>query len=336
MKTVLFDAGHGIHTPGKRTPDDEREWTFNDIVVRAAINRMKQYEGVKIIRLDDPTGKTDIPLEHRAPMPESRKADALVSVHHNANTGKWGDWTGTETYVQTPLSANPKSHALAKQVHPRLVKAMGLKDRGIKTENFHMLREAKYKDKASDKYIGIPAILTEGGYMDSRIDIKALRDKKRLENAGIAIADGVAAYLGLKLEEKNPKPPAVKPPPKLDPPKGKKIGTATMLQDVQAYARPAFGTQTKTVFNKGTVRHIYAIENGWYKTFSGEYIPSNYGKNFTYVPEKPGKPPNPTRKRQVTADGKPTGTFTEEQNVLKEVERAMKAKAKTIEIKEVK
>lgn len=28
-------AGYGRYTPGKRTPDDEREWTFNDKVFRA-------------------------------------------------------------------------------------------------------------------------------------------------------------------------------------------------------------------------------------------------------------------------------------------------------------
>ena len=64
----------------------------------------------------------------------------------------------------------------------------------------------------------MPAILTEGGYMDSKIDIKSLRSQDRIELAGKAIADGVADYLGLKLKKADtpapkPKPEASKPKP---------------------------------------------------------------------------------------------------------------------------
>lgn len=204
-KLVALDAGHGINTAGKRTPDGEREWSFNNTVLLAAKKRLAQYEDVEVLRLDDSTGKTDVPLITRTNKANQAKADVLVSIHHNANTGKWGDWTGVETFTYTPASANPKSVALAKQVQPRLVKAMGLRDRGVKAADFHMVRESK-----------MPAILTEGGYMDSKTDIKALRSVDHLEAAGKAIADGVADYLGLKLKKepvKPSKPAANKPKP---------------------------------------------------------------------------------------------------------------------------
>lgn len=35
MVKIGFDAGHGINTPGKRTPDGEREWSFNNQVAIA-------------------------------------------------------------------------------------------------------------------------------------------------------------------------------------------------------------------------------------------------------------------------------------------------------------
>lgn len=127
--------------------------------------------------------------------------------------------------------------------------------------------------------------------------------------------------------------PTVSPPP-LQPPKGEKVGTATMLKDVQAYARPEFGTQTKTVFKKGTVRHIYAIQRGWYQTFSGEWIPSNYRKNFDFKPVNAPNPPTPTptAARRVTVDGKQVGTFEEKQNILNAVEKALRDNAKSIDI----
>jgi N-acetylmuramoyl-L-alanine amidase len=184
-KLVAIGAGHGGYgvTPGKRTPDGEYEWDFNNKVVVAAIAKLKA-NGVKVIRLDDPTGRTDVPLKTRTDKANAAGADVYVSVHHNANTGRWGSWTGTETF--TYLGSNPGSEKLAREVQPRIVKAYGLRDRGMKKENFHVVRESN-----------MPAILTEGGYMDSTIDIKKMRDDNVLKAAGEAIAEGVLAYFGL-------------------------------------------------------------------------------------------------------------------------------------------
>jgi N-acetylmuramoyl-L-alanine amidase len=198
---VVIDAGHGKGTPGKRSPVGEREWTFNEVVARAAIAELNRYANVEVLRTDDPTGNTDISLANRTARANSWGGSILVSIHHNANTGRWGTWTGTETYVMTPASANPGSMKLANEVHPRLVKAMGLRNRGIKAANFHMLRVSK-----------MPAILTEGGYMDSTIDIVKMRNKTVLTNAGKAIAQGIAAYGGLKLKATAPKPTPVSNP----------------------------------------------------------------------------------------------------------------------------
>ena len=63
MIKVGYCAGHGYNTPGKRTPDDEREWTFNDIVARAFEKELAQYEGITSKRFDDSTGKRDVPLQ---------------------------------------------------------------------------------------------------------------------------------------------------------------------------------------------------------------------------------------------------------------------------------
>lgn len=202
-KLIALDAGHGLFTYGKQDPDGIKEWQYNDKVLRAVVKHLNDhYTGFKIMRLDDPTGKVDVPLMTRTNKADNAKADILVSIHHNANTGKWGDWTGTETFVQTPLSANPKSTALAKAIHPRLVKAMGLKDRGIKPNNLHMTREPN-----------MPSILTEGGFMDSRVDIKVMRNDAKLIEQGKAIAEGIADYLNLpKKAQPEPVKPQVKPP----------------------------------------------------------------------------------------------------------------------------
>jgi N-acetylmuramoyl-L-alanine amidase len=119
-------------------------------------------------------------------------ADIYISFHHNANTGKWGTWTGTETY--TYIGNWPQAEKLAKCVHAQLVKAYGLVDRGLKKEDFHIVREST-----------MPAILLEGGYMDSSDDIKKLRDNNVLRAAGYAAATGVAQYAGLKMKAQSVK-----------------------------------------------------------------------------------------------------------------------------------
>ena len=220
------DAGHGLNTAGKRTPDGEREWTFNDAVLRAFIAELSLYEGVEIKRFDDPTGKTDVPLQTRTDGANAWKADYYMSFHHNALSAKWGDWTGVETYVYT--NPGEKALALANAIHPAVVSAYGLRDRGVKRANLHIVRETK-----------MPAILIEGGFMDSRIDIVKLRDKAVLEGAGKAIAQAFAKFAKLS----------------------KKV---VVVAPVKAPAKPVVATKPTATTSAETYKVVKAI--GGYKT----------------------------------------------------------------------
>ena len=106
----------------------------------------------------------------------------LYLIHHNAFDGKWGSHGGVETLVQE-TTASKASKDIAAIIQPRIVQAMGLRNRGVKTDNLHMLRESS-----------MPAILTEGGFMDSTTDIGALRSDAKLKAQGEAIADGLTVY----------------------------------------------------------------------------------------------------------------------------------------------
>lgn len=200
---VVWSAGHGFNTAGKRTPDGEREWSFNDKVVRAAMDRLAQYNGVNQLRVDDPTGNTDVPLSTRSKKSNDWGADIYIAIHHNAYTGKWGGHTGTETYTYDgewggKKANDPKELALAKAVNEAIVAALGLQNRGLKRANFHEVREPK-----------ATAILTELGYMDSTIDIKVMRQDAKLKQAGINIANAVARLYGLVLKVASAPKPSV-------------------------------------------------------------------------------------------------------------------------------
>lgn len=207
MVKIALDAGHGINTAGKRTPDGEREWSFNNKVLIACAAKLNTYENVQILRLDDATGKTDVPLVTRTNKANTWKADVLVSIHHNALAGKWHSGGGVETFVQEK-TASKTSKDLAANINPRIVKAMGLRDRGVKTSNLHMLRESV-----------CPAILSEGGFMDSTTDISALRSDTKLKVQGEAIADGLAAHFKLKSKTTGKPVPSTPPAPTQPQPK---------------------------------------------------------------------------------------------------------------------
>lgn len=190
-KKVSIAAGHagfGV-TPGKRGPDGKVEWTWNNAVVLAAIAHLKNFKGITVVRVDDPSGRTDVSLNTRVARANAANSDLHIDVHHNALMGKWFDGPGgVETFVMQGTSANAQAMKAAKEIHPRVVKAMGLRDRGLKQANFQILRTTK-----------MPAVLTEGGFMDSRVDRKAMDDPAKIKAQGVAIAEGAAAYLNLTI-----------------------------------------------------------------------------------------------------------------------------------------
>lgn len=188
MLKIVADGGHGLGTPGKRTPANEREWTFNNGNVLGFIEEMSNYEDVEVRRLDDPTGKRDVPLRERTNIANSWGANLLLSFHHNAITGVWGSWTGTETYAfNGTRSYTPTELQWAKIIHAACLRSYKLRDRGVRRANFHMLRESN-----------MPSVLLEGGFMDSKIDIEVMRQDTRLREYGREVARTVAAEYKLK------------------------------------------------------------------------------------------------------------------------------------------
>ena len=151
---IALDAGHGLKTAGKRTPDGINEWTFNDAVCDYVAVDLKEYD-CDIIRLDNNEGNVDESLTSRLNMAINKGAKVLVSVHHNAFKGIWGKHTGVEVYTDNYPTADDK--ALAGLVYDRLVSYTGLKGRGVKKAAFTVINTNK-----------ITAILCEGGFMDSR------------------------------------------------------------------------------------------------------------------------------------------------------------------------
>lgn len=182
-KVIALDAGHGLKTKGKQTPDGIKEWTLNDKVRDKVVEFLKPYD-VKIINVDNNEGNVDESLSSRLSAYRKAGADAFVSIHHNAVTGFWNRATGVEVYVDK--KATTKDLALAKAINDRLSKYTGLKARGIKRANFAVINQNS-----------IPAVLCEGGFMDGSNDYKIITSDAGQTGYAKAVAEGLIEFLEL-------------------------------------------------------------------------------------------------------------------------------------------
>lgn len=211
MAKIALDAGHGLYTPGKRClkkldKRETREWIINDRVTDALELYLK-LAGHSVLRVDDwDDGHTDVTLNDRVRKANNWKADAYISVHHNAgiNGGSGG---GTVVYVSKGCQA--KSIKLQEAVYKRVIvrgKLKGNRSDGTLSANFYVIRKTK-----------MPAILIECGFMDSAVDIKHILDTDWSEQVGLGIAEGVCEVFGGSIPDQKPS----KPSPKPDKPVGK-------------------------------------------------------------------------------------------------------------------
>ncbi|WP_219639064.1 N-acetylmuramoyl-L-alanine amidase [Cohnella sp. CFH 77786] len=191
---VAIDAGHGPDTPGKRCPDDSmREFQFNSVVARYVRDGLSGYIGVETIFTHADDGSRDVPLKERTDKANAWKADVLVSIHANAMGEGWNDAQGIETFVYTTRPA--EAVKLAEAIQQYLVMGTGRKNRGVKAENFHMLRETH-----------MTAILAECGFMTNREEAELLKSDAYRRNCANAIVAGIVKVYGLSKKTQTPAP----------------------------------------------------------------------------------------------------------------------------------
>jgi N-acetylmuramoyl-L-alanine amidase len=196
MPTYGVDCGHagfGV-TPGKRLPDGTMyEWDFNNAVGVLVEQKLLAYENVKVVRLDDPTGKKDIPLAERVSKAKKEKVDKVVSVHANAFGSTWNDANGIETFISADNLPSSEL-VLASAIQNQLIRQTGRRNRGVKRGNLYMT-------KVSDT---IPSVLVECGFMTNWEEAELLKSQSYREKCANAIVTGIVEVDKLKLKSKQP------------------------------------------------------------------------------------------------------------------------------------
>ena len=318
-KLIGLDDGHGAGTAGKRTPFIPEigryipENEFNKAVVKYLDAELKR-QGFKTV-LTAPTD-VDTPLSTRVNTANNARADLFISIHYNAFDGTF-EGRNPEGFSAHIDPSGGESEKFAKIALKHLAKGTIQQNRGVVKQQLYVTA-----------YTKMPAVLFELGFMDNNREALLMVDKSFQKECAQELAMAVCEYYGVTYKPEKKTPQVVKPSGKQT-----KVGEAVMLRDVQAYARPEFGTQINKVVKKGEKRNIYHIENGWYRFFNGEYIPSNYGKNFKYTPVKKTEP-STKEIRRVIVDGKQVGAFSDHDNVLRVVADELKKDPKEIRLEE--
>lgn len=197
MHKIILDAGHGINTPGKRSPDGRfREYKFNRIIRDAVAEhlRLRGYN-VEILNPEE----TDLSLPDRANRANNMTCQiglpiqnvAIISIHANAagNGSQWMKARGWCAYTC-------KGHTLSDELADCLYKAARkhLPGQRIRTDytdgdpdlekNFYMLRNTY-----------AAAVLTENLFFDNPQDLAFLESEEGQKAIVALHVEGIIEFL---------------------------------------------------------------------------------------------------------------------------------------------
>ncbi|MBW7477797.1 N-acetylmuramoyl-L-alanine amidase [Paenibacillus oenotherae] len=194
-KLIAICDGHGMETAGKRTPAFPgdggvmRENEFNRRVAELLAAHLKRC-GFAILMVAP--NDSDTPLRDRTDAANKAKADLYISIHANAcGTGEFNPVRGLESYHMAGSSASERA---ANIIHRNLIAGTKLTDRGVKTADFHVLRETH-----------MPAVLVECGFMTNLDEARLLQTEAYRMECAEELARGVCEYFDvpfIQIEEK--------------------------------------------------------------------------------------------------------------------------------------
>jgi len=175
---IMIDPGHGGKDPGAVGNGLQEKALTLDIAQRIRRILENEYTGVEVLL----TRETDtfLDLSERARKANQWGADFFLSIHINAGGG-----TGWESFRYS--SAPSQTVSYQNVIHPEVIRATGVTDRGKKMANFAVLRETK-----------MPALLTENLFIDRPQDAAKLKDSAFLEKVARGHVIGLEKALGLK------------------------------------------------------------------------------------------------------------------------------------------
>lgn len=150
---------------------------------------------VKLTRSNDTTHSDKLCINHRADLANSLKADVFISIHADGNTGKThrGYHIIRSTVMKGGSAIEAKSAKLAKAIRAAM-------DAGTSMPRSNYIGKGTALNPRSDlgtlNFSRRPAVLIEMGNMFNAKDAAMLTSSSYRTKFAVALASGIAAYLG--------------------------------------------------------------------------------------------------------------------------------------------
>lgn len=129
-----------------------------------------------------------VALQDRATVANTLQADLFVSLHYNSAEREEAE--GIEVFYfpsEKDHQRSEKSKKLAASVLKEVIRETKAKSRGVKKENFAVIRETK-----------MPAILVEGGFLTHPLERERLLQRSYLRKIAFGVAQGINNYLKMR------------------------------------------------------------------------------------------------------------------------------------------
>ncbi|REB73296.1 hypothetical protein CP883_11190 [Cutibacterium acnes] len=188
MVKIFIDPGHG-GTDSGAVGNGLQEKALTLTIAKKIETLLKSYEDVSV-RMSR-TNDTTLSLTQRTNAANTWGADFFLSIHINAGGG-----SGYEDYRYNTLSATSNAGKIQAAIHTAVMnelKAFGVFDRGVKSANFHVLRESNMN-----------AMLTENLFIDTKADADLLKRNDVLDAIARGHVTGIAKAYNLKVKATQP------------------------------------------------------------------------------------------------------------------------------------
>ena len=188
---ILIDNGHGIDTPGKRSPDGRLlEWHYTRRVAREVAARLTAAgTDARLLVTED----NDVPLRERClranrlcPTPTS---GILVSIHCNAAGAdcRWHGARGWSVFLHP--RASHASRCLAEALHDAAEARALTTRRPMPSRKYWEMNLAICRDTIC------PAVLTENLFQDNRADVEQLLSPAGFESIVSLHVNAITSYM---------------------------------------------------------------------------------------------------------------------------------------------
>lgn len=183
-KIITIDPGHGGSDSGAVGPNGytEKEGTF---AISQKVASILNQLGAKVVMTRDsdvdvygPNASARNELQARVDVGNNANSDIFVSIHCNAFVNPAAN--GTQTFY---YGSSYQGQRLAQSIQEKMIEANGLRDRGISTCNFYVV-----------KHSYMPAVLIETAFITNYDEEALLSDDEWQTTMAKAIAEGINEY----------------------------------------------------------------------------------------------------------------------------------------------